>query len=328
MSNACNLISIAAYVPEKILTNSDIASFVDTNEQWIIERTGINCRRQLSETQNTSDLGFLAAQLVLNNENFEAKNLTHIIVATCTPDCLAPSTACIIGGKLDTGPIMAFDLGAACAGFIYGLYICKSIVGLEPKSQILFICAEAMTRRLNWHDRSTCVLFGDAASACIINGLGEKSLCSIVDVICQSDGKQKDLITVGGGTTCQYDIDTPVDENCFLSMQGRETYKFAVRNMVAVCNDLLVRNNLEITDVDMFIPHQANIRIIEAVGIRLGIPQNKVFINLMNYGNTSAASIPLAISEAWNCGKIKKGSRVLVAAFGAGLTWGAALLNF
>lgn len=328
MSNACNLISIAAYVPEKVLTNSEIASFVDTNEQWIIERTGIRRRRQLSETQNTSDLGFLAAQMVLNNQKFEAKNLTHIIVATCTPDCLAPSTACIIGGKLETGPIMAFDLGAACAGFIYGLYISKSIVRLDSDSQILFICAEAMTRRLNWHDRSTCVLFGDAASACIINGTEKNSLCSIVDVICQSDGRQKDLITVGGGTACKYDIDTLVDEKFFLSMQGRETYKFAVRNMVSVCNDLLLRNNLQVADIDVFIPHQANIRIIEAVGTRLGISQEKVFINLMDYGNTSAASIPLAITEAWHCGKIKTGSRVLVAAFGAGLTWGAALLHF
>lgn len=328
MSVQCNLKAIASYVPEQSITNQELTAFVDTSDQWIVERTGIKSRHKLACSQQTSDLGLLASKAALKEANTVPTQLTHVIAATCTPDYLTPSLACIISGKLGTGPIMAFDIGAACTGFIYGLWLCRAIMSFDPNSQVLFICAEAMTRRLNWADRSTCVLFGDAAAACVLSADSANSLCSVSDVVCQSDGRQMDLITVGGGTACQYSLGQAVDENFFLTMHGRDTYKQAVRNMVNVCNRILERNNLTIDDIDLFVPHQANMRIIEAVGARMGISNAKVFANVAEYGNTSAASIPLALTEANQKGNIKNGAKVLVTAFGSGLTWGAALLTF
>ena len=197
-----------------------------------------------------------------------------------------------------------------------------------PEARILFVCTEALTRRVNWSDRSTCVLFGDAATACVLTASADKALAGVEDVICQSDGNQRDLITVGGGTACRYGLGQPTDENFFIAMQGRETYKHAVRQMVRICEQILARNGLSIEDVDLFVPHQANMRIIEAVGSRLNIAEDRVFTNVERYGNTSSASIPLALAEARAAGRIAPGSRVLMTAFGAGLTWGAALLSF
>lgn len=328
MSVQYNIKAMASNVPLRKVTNEELTAFLDTSDEWIVERTGIRSRHKLDDDQQASGLGFFAAAKALGEAGVDARELTHVIAASCTPDYLSPSIACIIAGKLETGPIMAFDIGAACTGFIYGLWLCRAILSFSPHGKILFVCTEAMTRRLNWDDRSTCVLFGDAAAACLISSNGPDSLCSIEDVICQSDGTQRDLITVGGGTACQYKEGQAVDKNFFLSMQGRDTYKHAVRNMVTVCGNILERNNLSIEDIDVFVPHQANIRIIEAVGARLGISSEKVFTNLSEYGNTSAASIPLALTEAVSQGKIKKGAKVLVTAFGAGLTWGSALLSF
>lgn len=328
MKATCAIHSFGAFAPEEILTNAQIADVVDTSDEWIVERTGIRERRRLAPGDNTSDLALRASLLALDQINMEAASLTHIIVATCTPDCLAPSVACIIAGELKAGPVMAFDIGAACAGFIYGISVCRSLLAGEPDARILFVCAEALTRRVNWKDRGTCVLFGDGAVAQVITGRQSGAICALTDVICHSDGNQKELIVVGGGTACQYEAGSPVDEGFFISMQGRDTYKHAVRQMVSVCNELLARNNLDIGDIDLYVPHQANMRIIEAVGSRLEIPEEKVFANVANYGNTSAVSIPLALTEARAQGRIRAGAKVLVSAFGAGLTWGAALLQF
>lgn len=328
MKAECAIHSFGAFVPEQVVTNDDIAKLVDTSDEWIIERTGIRKRRMIDQKDNLSDLGLRAALLALDSINLPATSLTHVVASTCTPDSLAPSVACIIAGSLTQNPLMAFDIGAACTGFIYGLYVCRAMLVADPSSKILFVCAEALTRRLNWQDRSTCVLFGDGAVASVLSADSANAICSVIDVICKSDGSQKDLIVVGGGTSCQYEIQDSVDECFFLSMQGRETYKFAVRHMVSVCNEILGRNNLTMDNIDLFIPHQANLRIIEAIGARLGISQNKVFTNVSEYGNTSAASIPLAITEARAQGRIEKGAKVLISAFGAGLTWGAALLQF
>lgn len=328
MKVSCQIHSLGAFVPEEIVTNDDLAKVVETSDQWVVERTGISRRRKIALSDNVSDLGLRASWLALDSLNLKPQSLTHVITATCTPDYLAPSVSCVIAGALDAGPVMAFDVGAACAGFIYGLYVCRAILCAEPDSRILFVCAEALTRRLNWKDRGTCVLFGDGAVACVINSVPGDSICGLMDVICKSDGAQKDLVIVGGGTACQYEMDRKVEEGFFISMHGRDTYKFAVRQMVNVCNELLERNNLTINDVDLFVPHQANLRIIEAVGARLDIPAERVFTNVADYGNTSAASIPLALAEARSQGLIAKGARVLVTAFGSGLTWGAALLQF
>lgn len=328
MNPLCHLLALSAYVPDAVLTNEDLAKVVDTNEEWIVTRTGIKQRHKLADDENTSDLGLKAARKALAEAEMEASELTHVIAATCTPDVLSPSVACIIAGQLGTGPVMAFDFGAACSGFIYGLSICRALLAQQPDAKILFVCTEALTRRVNWADRSTCVLFGDAATACIVTGSSGNVMAGVEDVICQSDGTQRDLIVVGGGTSSRYAKGDPVDDDFFITMQGRETYKHAVRNMVHICEDVLVRNGLTAKDVNLLVPHQANMRIIEAVGSRLDMTGDRVFVNVDKYGNTSSASIPLAITEARAAGRIKTGDRLLVTAFGAGLTWGAALLRF
>lgn len=328
MKSNCHIQSMDLAVPATVLTNNDLVRFVDTNDEWIVERTGIRQRHRVIESESASLLGLRASRKAIDKAGITARELTHIIVATCTPDYLSPSVACVIAGQLDAGPVMAFDIGAACTGFIYGVSLCRSLLMSNPESVILFVCTEALTRRLNWKDRSTCVLFGDAATACVIDGKSANPLFSLEDVICESDGSQMNLIIVGGGTNCQYEIGDPVDECFFLSMQGRDTYKHAVRQMVNVCETILSRNGLDINDIALFVPHQANLRIIEAVGSRLKISSEKVFTNVDNYGNTSAASIPLAIQEAMGEKRLKAGDRILVTAFGAGLTWGAALLKF
>lgn len=327
MPISCNLYPFGVALPEETLPNSYFENIVETNNQWIVERTGIKFRRRISENENSSDIGFNAAVKALENAAVSPANLSHIVVSTCTPDNLTPSVACIIGGKLSAPNIMAFDIEAACTGFIYGISICRSILAGEPDSQILLVCTEAMTRRINWQDRNTCILFGDASAACVINGNTASNFLSLLDVTCKSDGKLKDLIIVGGGTSCQYAPDSQIDDKFFISMQGRETYKYAVREMVNVCEDILSKNGISIKDIDLFVPHQANMRIVEAVGARLDIGMEKVFTNVENYGNTSAASIPLALAEADISGRIKPDSLILVTAFGAGLTWGAALFR-
>ena len=328
MNPLCHLLALSAYVPDAVLTNQDLAKVVDTNEEWIVTRTGIKQRHRLADDENTSDLGLKAARKALAYAGMEASELTHVIAATCTPDVLSPSVACIMAGQLGTGPVMAFDFGAACSGFIYGLSICRALLAQQPEAKILFVCTEALTRRVNWADRSTCVLFGDAATACIVASSPGNVMAGLEDVICQSDGTQRDLIVVGGGTSSRYAKGDPVGDDFFITMQGRETYKHAVRNMVHICEDVLTRNGLTAKDVNLLVPHQANMRIIEAVGSRLDMTGDRVFVNVDKYGNTSSASIPLAITEARAAGRIKAGDRMLVTAFGAGLTWGAALLRF
>lgn len=328
MLNSSHFTVPEIYAPPHILTNDELARIVDTNDKWIVERTGIRRRRQMAQDQEASSLGLNAAKAALARGGFNPDELTHVITATCTPDYLSPSVACVIAGQLTTKPVMAFDVGAACAGFIYGASLCRSLCAADKTAKILFICAEALTRRVNWGDRSTCVLFGDGAAACLVSAAAWEKSFSISDIICQSDGSLKDLIIVGGGTSSRYQPGDPVGGDFFITMHGRDTYRHAVRQMVDVCRALLTRNHLGITDIDLLVPHQANLRIIEAVGSRLKIPAEKVFTNVADYGNTSAASIPVALSEACAQGKIKQGDLVLVTAFGAGLTWGAALLQF
>ena len=301
MKPNCYLHALSSYVPAEVLTNDDLSKLVETNDEWITTRTGIKRRHRLPQEENASDLGTHAARKALEDAGLDAAKLTHILTATCTPDHLSPSLSCIIGGNIGAGPAMSFDFGSACSGFLYGLHLADALLCQDPASQILFVCTEALTRRVNWSDRSTCVLF---------------------------DGSLHDLIIVGGGTSCRYKPGDPVGDDFFISMQGREVYKHAVRQMSGICQELLERNGLTAADVDLFVPHQANMRIIEAVGSRLKIGLDHVFTNVAEYGNTSSASVPLALVEAMAQGRIKAGDRVLVTAFGSGLTWGAALLQF
>lgn len=328
MNSRCHLLSLSTYIPDTVLTNNDIALKVDTSDDWIVTRTGIHQRHILDDTCNASDLGVMAARKALAEAGAAAEELTHVLVATCTPDALSPSVACIISGELGAKNTMSFDISAACSGFLYGISLCQAFLAQEPTAKILFICTEALTRRLDWSDRSTCILFGDAAAACIVSAKCNKKMFSVEDVLCMSDGTQSGLITVGGGTRCQYKKGDTIENDFFIAMNGRETYKYAVRNMSQVCAQILSRNSLTGSNVDLFIPHQANLRIIEAVGARLGLTNDRVFINVDKYGNTSSASIPLALAEAHAAGRISHGDRVLITAFGAGLTWGAALLHF
>ena len=297
MKPNCYLHALSSYVPAEVLTNDDLSKLVETNDEWITTRTGIKRRHRLPQEENASDLGTHAARKALEDAGLDAAKLTHILTATCTPDHLSPSLSCIIGGNIGAGPAMSFDFGSACSGFLYGLHLADALLCQDPASQILFVCPE-------------------------------NALARVQDSICKSDGSLHDLIIVGGGTSCRYKPGDPVDDDFFISMQGREVYKHAVRQMSGICQELLERNGLTAADVDLFVPHQANMRIIEAVGSRLKIGLDHVFTNVAEYGNTSSASVPLALVEAMAQGRIKAGDRVLVTAFGSGLTWGAALLQF
>lgn len=326
--NDCHIHSFGTHVPARVLTNEDLCSIVDTTDEWISTRTGIKSRRILAEDQNISDVGLAAAVSALKDARVAPDEVTHVLTATCTPDYACPSLACLLAGRLGCGPIMALDFNAACSGFIYGLELARALLAAQPDAVILLVSAEALSRRVNWQDRSTCVLFGDGAGAMVLRNRAEGAIGRVSDVSCRSDGKLWELITIGGGTRRRYEPGQPVGDDYFVQMQGREVFRHAVRNMAAVCRDVMDRNGLSIGDIDVLVPHQANMRIIEAVGARLEIPTERVFVNVMDYGNTSSASVPLALAEALAKGSISGGDKVLVASFGGGLTWGAALLQF
>lgn len=328
MNSTCHLHGLGTYVPQRLLTNDDLSRIVDTNDEWITSRTGIKQRHMLADDENASDAGVHAARKALEEAGLTAADVTHVLVATCTPDHLCPSTACTLAGKLGCGPVMALDFNAACSGFIYGLEMASALLTVHPDATLLLVSSEALTRRLNWQDRSTCVLFGDGAGALVLRATPGKSGGRLLDVICHSDGSLRNLIVIGGGTAKTYAPDEPVGDDFFVSMQGREVFKHAVRNMASVCQTMLQRNGLTIDDVALLVPHQANMRIIEAVGSRLEVPAERVFVNVDSYGNTSSASVPLALADARARGCIPAGGRVLATTFGGGLTWGAALLQF
>ncbi len=326
----------SSFVPEKVVTNQQMSAFVDTSDEWIVSRTGIRQRHVLDDAHNASDAGFFAAQKALKSCGLCPEDITHIFVATCTPEELCPSVACRIGGKLGVPHgVMCMDLNAACSGYLYGLEMARGVLALHPDAVVLFIATEALSRRMNYQDRSTCVLFGDGAGACVVSTRapssswqqGQSPVARILDLSCKADGTASDLIIIGGGTAFQAKVGTPVDESFFLSMQGRDVYKWAVRCMVSESKLVLERQGLCLDDIDLFIAHQANQRIIEAVAQRLELPEHKVFCNVQNFGNTSAASIPLALVDAHAQGLLKPGMKVLLTAVGGGLTWGAGLLQ-
>ncbi len=328
MKNNCYINGFGIYAPKRILTNDDLSRIVDTNDEWISTRTGIKQRHILADDEQVSDLGFLAAQDALNQAGVQAQDITHVLVATTTPEYLCPATSALIAHRLGCTKAMAFDFNAACTGFLYGLSLVQGFLASTPNAKILLICAEALTRKLNWQDRGSCVLFGDGAGAMVLSTTQEKAKARLLRVSCHSDGSLSHLISIGGGTHKAYTLNEPISDEMFLHMQGREVFKYAVRNMTAVCNEVLQDNDSNISDVDLFIPHQANLRIIEAVGSRLKIEPHKVFTNVQKYGNTSSASVPIAIAEAIGEGKVMQNSLVLVSAVGAGFTWGAGLLEF
>ena len=326
---AIHILGFGAYTPERRMSNDELARLVDTSDEWIVSRSGIRARHVLADGEQNSDAGTKAALQALEHANISPESITHVLTATCTPDYLCcPSTACIISSNLGIHGEMAFDISAACSGFIYGLDLAKGILSHSPDANILLVATEALTRRINWQDRGTSVLFGDGAGAMILGAGSSTGKAQLIDSKCRADGAQHLLLTVGGGSNHRYEPGDAVQPDFYIQMQGREVFKVAVRSLTAICREILSRNELEVGDIDLFIPHQANLRIIEAVGSRLAMPHDRIFVNVDEHGNTSAASIPLALREAWELGRIQPGMKVLLSTFGGGFTWGAALLQF
>ncbi|MCW3792239.1 MULTISPECIES: beta-ketoacyl-ACP synthase III [Paenibacillus] len=319
------IIGTGKYVPEKILTNSDLEKMVDTNDEWIVSRTGIKERHIAAPDQATSDLAYEAAIKALESAGMTGSDLDLIIVATITPDSSFPSTACILQDKLGAKGAAAFDLSAACSGFVYGLASATSFIQSGMYNNALVIGADCLSRITDYTDRNTCVLFGDGAGAVVVGEVPEGRGFKAFDLGAEGAGGSL-LQMEGGGSRLPATAETVENKKHYIYMNGREVFKFAVRVMGTATIEVLRKAGMERTDVDLFVPHQANIRIIQSAMQRLELPEEKVVVNVDKYANTSAASIPLALVEAAEEGRMKAGDTVLMVGFGGGLTWGASVL--
>ena len=316
--------SIGAYVPEKILSNTDLEKIVDTSDEWIMKRTGIKTRHIATENELTSDLALKASISAIERAKIDKNDIDLIVFATITPDffCM-PSTACILAEKLGIKDVAAFDISAACSGFIYALSVAKAYIESGMKKTVLVIGAETLSKIVDYTDRATCVLFGDGAGAAIVTASDSREN-AILDIHTSADGGYWDfLITPNTAINNKNGVCTS-----FIQMKGNETFKLAVKTLSSDCVNILKNNNLDSSKIDFFIPHQANYRIIKAVGESVGLPDEKVVLTVEKYGNTSAASIPMAINELYENGQLKKGALMLLDAFGGGLTWGSCLAYF
>jgi len=316
------IFGVGSCLPEKVVTNEDLSKMVDTSDEWITERTGIKERRVTNYETSTSDLALAAAELALEDAHMDPGELDLILVGTCTPDMLFPSTACILQDRLQAKNAKAFDLSAACSGFNYCLATVSSFVASEMFKNILVVGADTLTKYVDWSDRSTCVLFGDGAGAAVIKATSDGSGI-LSNYLITEGGGGKHLIMPGGGSR-----DPEMKHGRFIKMNGKEVFKFAVRSLEESIIESLKQANLNIKDIDLLIPHQANIRIIDHAIKKLNLPKEKVYVNLHKYGNTSAASIPIALDEAVKKSKIKKGDIVILSGFGAGLTCGANVIKW
>ncbi len=319
-------LGLGFYVPKRVMTNADIEKLVETSDEWIRTRTGISERHIAADGENTSDLGLKAAQAALADAKLKPTDMDMILVATMTPDMPCPSTACILQAKLGAPQAAATDVAAACSGFLYGLVIAQQFVAGGLYKHVLVVGAEVLSRVVDWTDRGTCVLFGDGAGAAVI---GRTEQGKILSTVLGSDGTKVDLLKVPGGGVAQPASNESVAARAhFLKMNGGEVFKHAVRGMADAAHAAIEKAGLKPEQIVCVVPHQANIRIIEAVVHRAGIPLEKVFLNVDRYGNMSAASTIVALCEAVQSGRIKKGDYVLLVVFGAGLTWGAAVLKW
>lgn len=315
-------------VPSRVLTNADLEKLVDTSDEWITSRTGIKERRVASEGDVLSDFCVEAAQQALVAGGLTAKELDAIIVATVTPDQPIPAMACFVQHKLGAKKVAAWDMNAACSGWLYGLHIADGLITAGKAKSILLIGAEFLTRYTDYTDRGTCVLFGDGAGATLLRAT--KSDHGVLSTTIRCDGEGTTFISMpGGGSSNPPNRQQTIDQRLpFIKMLGGETFKTAVRGMTDVCKEVLTESGFVSEDVSWLIPHQANERIITAVGERLGVPPERCVTNIDRYGNTSSASIPIALDESVRNGKIKKGDLILFTAFGGGLTWGAGLVRW
>lgn len=313
------IIGTGSYLPEKILTNDDLSKMVDTSDEWIYTRTGIKQRHIAADNEYTSDLAVNAIKNALDNAKISAENVDLLIVATITPDLVFPSTSCIIQKKLGLKNAVAFDVSAACSGFVYGLTMADAMIKSGAYKTAVVVGAETLTRIMDWNDRTTCVLFGDGAGAAVLKATTEQT--GIMSYSIKTDGNYLDCLKATGGPSS-----TKSSGNIF--MEGKEVFKLAVSRMPEISKEVVVKAGKTMADVDCFIPHQANVRIIDAALKNLEIPEEKVVKTIETHGNISSACIPLALDIANKNGKLKKGQTVLLTAMGAGFTWGSVFLKF
>lgn len=323
----CAFAAVGAYVPEKVLTNADLEKMVDTTDEWITSRTGIQQRRIACDGEFTSDMAAKAARIAMDRAKVKPEEIDLIIVATITPDMLFPSTACLVQQKIGARRAAAFDIEAACSGFIYALEIAQQFIASHTYNTVLVIGAEKLSSIIDWKDRNTCVLFGDGAGAAILQARGNTH--GLLTACMGADGSKGELLSMpAGGSRQPATVDSVNARLHYLRMDGKETFKSAVNAMYQAAQEALRRCEIDITQIKLVIPHQANRRIIDAVGERLGARPDQVFINLHKFGNTSAASVAIALDEAVQEGRIQRGDLVLLVVFGAGLTWGAAVIEW
>jgi len=317
-----------SYLPEKILTNADLELMVETSDDWITSRTGIKERRIAAEGEHTSHLATNAARKAMAQAGLDPAELKLIIVATITPDTLTPATACYVQQNLGAFNAVAFDISAACSGFLFAMKIAKRLISTGAFDNALIVGAEKLSSFVNWEDRSTAVLFGDGAGAAILTR-GEEGGGEILATEIGTDGGQTHLLNIpGGGSACPITSKNADKQLATLAMLGKEVFKHAVTRMRDSANQVIERSGLKAEDIKLVIPHQANLRIIDAISKRLAVPSDRVFVNLHKYGNTSAAACAIALDEAHRSGKFEKGDHIVLVAFGAGLTWAAAAVRW
>lgn len=317
------IIGTGSYLPEKVLSNDDLAQMVDTSDAWVTERTGIKRRHILGENESTASMGTVAAQRAVEAAGIQANDVELILVGTCTPDYMFPSTACVIQHRLGIkANIPAFDVSAACAGFIYALSVADQYIKSGAVKTALVVGSEALSRAVDWQDRSTCVLFGDGAGAVVLSASAEPGIYS---THIHAQGAYEHLLTYPNAKAMSAEAS---DHQEFIGMRGNEVFKLAVRELGNVAEASLQANGFSSADIDWLIPHQANLRIISAMAKRMNLPMEKIVLTVAEHGNTSSASIPLALDEAVRDGRVKKGDKLLFDAIGGGMAWGSALLTY
>ena len=322
------IVGTGSYVPEKVLTNSDLEKMVDTSDEWITTRTGIKERRVRGEGQATSDLAVEAAKRALTSAAISASEVDVVMVATITPDTILPACACYVQDKLDARNAAALDISAACSGFIYGLSMGSGMISSGWARTILVIGAETLTTITDYKDRSSCILFGDAAGAAVLQGAKDDGR-GILNCLMGADGSGAEMMIVYAGGSRRPASHQTVDERLhYMVIRGREVYRFAVNKMVEQVRALVEQGSLSMADVKLIVPHQGNIRILESAASKLDVPMEKIYVNIDKYGNTSAASIPVALDEANRAGLLQPGDHVVLVAFGGGLTWASALVRW
>ena len=327
VGRTCSISGVGSYVPAKVLTNAELARMIETTDEWITTRTGIKERRIAAKNEFTSDLATQAALRAMRRAGVTADQVDLIIVATATPDMPFPSTACLVQRKIGAHRAAAFDLEAACSGFVYALEIGQQFIMSRTYDTVLVIGAEKLSSIVDWKDRNTCVLFGDGAGAAVLQNRPNSH--GLLTAVMGADGRKSDLLFMaGGGSRCPASAESVAARMHYLRMDGKETFKNAVQAMQTAAEEALRRCEIDISRIKCIIPHQANLRIIEAVGERLGARPEQLFVNVQKYGNTSAASVAIALDEAVSSGQIQRGDLILLVVFGAGLTWGAAVIEW